>query len=121
MAYANVLRIVGERAVAMAGETPPAPTSHAPPPPPISPRQVVVEFYAQVLESHTGPAQVKEGMFSLPIRKVGRRLVVVRCRSVSVGAINSFPRALSDDARLPDGGGLATRRGDRRRRRSGRR
>ena len=57
-------------------ETSPAPTSHTAPPlrPPPSPlffpRQVVVNLYAQILESHTGPARVKKGLFSLPMRKV---------------------------------------------------
>ena len=30
---------------------------------------VVINLYSQILESHTGPARVKKGMFSLPMRK----------------------------------------------------
>ena len=30
---------------------------------------VVINLYSQILESHTGPARVKKGMFSLPMHK----------------------------------------------------
>ena len=30
---------------------------------------VVVNLYSQILESHTGPARVRKGIFSLPMRK----------------------------------------------------